>query len=67
MINRIGFSIVMFGCLIVIMRHSYIHLIDINPVGWKWYLANAIIQVVIWWGFCMFIVWKWIPIRKQEK
>ena len=66
MITRIILSIGTLAILFAKNAASYHHMISINPDGHSWYLANAIIQVGLWWGFVMWMVWWFFPIEKSR-
>lgn len=64
MITRIILTIGTLAVLIAKNVSAFHHMVGINPGGWNWYLANAIIQVGLWWGFCMWMVWWFFPVKK---
>jgi len=64
--TRIVLSIMSLMLLIANSRRSYLKLTYGNPYGAHWYLANSIIQVCLYWGLCLFVLWKYFPLENKE-
>ena len=54
---RVFFSILTLVGYFCIFGKSFLKLTESNPAGYNWYLCNFIIQVVIWWGFSLYVFW----------
>jgi len=64
--TRIVLSIMSLMLFIANGRRSYLKMTYGNPYGAHWYLANSIIQASLYWGLCLFILWKYFPDEKRK-
>jgi hypothetical protein len=63
--TRIVLSIMALMLIIANGRRSYLKMTYDNPHGAHWYLANSIVQSCLYFGLCLFVLWKYFPNEKK--